>query len=202
MRNTWNLMTVALICAGLQAGCGGEGEDPTPHPGPKEVTLIMLKAMAAGDGAVAVACYDCSAEDKEYLVKTMPLLETIANLVNAATKAYGVDAWEAARDKAGIGMIMPDMADAEENMQCTITGDKAICTLQGLPHPLTLVRKGNLWLIVPQQEQLPLLQERGDILKSILATKAAIDAIIPKIGAKNVSADDICAEIKKAMSRQ
>jgi len=203
MRNTWSLIAAAVICAGLQAGCGGgddEEEGPPPPSGPKAVALTTLKAMAAGDGVAAVAFYDCSPEDKEYMIKTMPFLETIKNLVDAATKAYGVDAWEAARDKAGIGMRIPDMANAEKNMQCTITGDKAICTLQGLPHPLNLVRKDGLWLIVPQQAQLPLLHQRGDILKSILATKAAIDAIIPKVGAGNVSVDDICAEVKKAMS--
>ena len=199
MHNTWKLMTVAIICAGLQAGCGGNEESPTPLPKPKAVALTMLKAMAAGDGDTAAACYDCSDEDKEYLMSTMPFLETSANLVDAATKAYGVDAWEVARDKAGIGMIIPDMTNAEKNMQCTITGDRAICTLQGLPYPLNLVRKDGLWLIVPQQGQLPLLHQRGDILKSILTAKAAIDAVILKIGAKNISVDDICAEVKKAM---
>ncbi len=116
MRNAWNLMMAAFVCAGLQAGCGGKEGSSHPPSGPKEVALTMLKAMAEADGNVAVAYYDCSAEDKEYLISTMPFLKTIKKLVDAGTKAYGVDAWEAARDRAGIGMIMPDMTNAEKNM--------------------------------------------------------------------------------------
>ena len=202
MRNTWNLMMAAIICAGLQAGCGGKEDAPPPPSGPQAVVIAMLKAMAAGDGNTAVAYYDCSIEDKEYLMNTLPFRLTLMNLGNAGSKAYGADAWEAAKEKAGISAMAPNMANVEENIQCTITGDQAVCIPKGFASQLNLAKKGNQWLIVPQPGQLPMLHQRGDKLKSILTMKTAIDAIGLKVGAKNVSADDICTEVKKVMSRQ
>jgi len=203
MRNTWNLMMAAIICAGLQVGCGGGGgeeEGPPAPSAPEEVVLTVLKALAAGDGDTAVACYDCSTEDKEYMVHTMPFRRTLINLGNAGAKAYGADVWEAAQNKAGVGVIIPDMANAEKNIQCTIIGDKATCKLKGFLGTLNLAKRSGKWLIIPQPGQFPPLHQRGDILKSILTTKAAIDAVIPKVGVGNVSADDICAEVKKILN--
>jgi hypothetical protein len=205
MRNTWNWITAAIICAGLLAGCGGdnaEEEGPRQPDGPKEVALAMLHAIGAGDGGTAVAYYDCSPEDKEYLVKTMPFRQALIRLGNAGAKAYGADAWETAKDKANIREVVPDMDNARKNIQCEITGDTAICYMKGFSGALTLAKRGATWMVVPQEGQFPPLHMRGDILKSILATTAAIDAITPKIGAKNVSADDICTEVKKVLNIQ
>jgi hypothetical protein len=204
MRKLWNLMIAVVICAGLQTGCGGgnEEEAAAPPSGPKAVALKMLRAMASGDGLTAANCYYINTEDKEYLIKTMPFLGTVKNLVDAATKAYGDSVWTAASVKAKIGMTMPDMDHAEENMQCEIKDNRAMCILSGLPRPLNLAKIGDKWLIIPGRSQLPLLHQRGQILSDILRMKIAIDAIIPKIGAKDVSADDICAEVKEAMSKQ
>jgi hypothetical protein len=202
MRKTWNFMMAAVICAGLQAGCGGGDEETSSAPlGPKEVALAMLRAMIEGDGVTAVKYYHCSAEDKEYMIKTMPLLGTFKNVARAGTKAYGAETWEAARDKAKLGMLtVPDMNTAENDIQCTITGRIAVCKLEGIAS-WNLVKRGDTWLIIPHPTQLPLLDIRGDLLAASRKTKIAVDAIIPRIGAKNVSADDICAKIKKAIGR-
>ena len=204
MRKLWSLMIAVVICAGLQTGCGSNEEEAAAPPpsGPKAVALKMLRAMASGDGLTAADCYYTNADDKEYLIKTMPFLGTVKNLIDAATKAYGDSVWTAASDKAKIGMTMPDMDHAEENMQCEIKDNRAMCILSGLPRPLNLAKIDDKWLIIPRRSQLPLLHQRGKIISDMLRVKIAIDAIIPKIGTKGVSADDICAEVKKAMSKQ
>ncbi|MDP6544528.1 MAG: hypothetical protein QGH60_11090 [Phycisphaerae bacterium] len=201
MRNMWSLMAAAVICAGLQAGCGGgEEEAPPPPSGPKGVALTMLKAIAAGDGDVVVACYDCSIEDKEYMIKTMSFRRSLMNLGNAGAKAYGSEAWGAATEKAGMNALVPDMTNTEKNMQCTITGDKAVCTLKGFGGTLNLARRGGKWLIVPKRSQFPPLHMRGDILKSVLKTRSAIDAVTSNISDGAVSVDEACAEVKKILN--
>jgi len=203
MPKTRALMTAMIICAGLQFGCGAdEDADSTKDLGPKEVALAMLRAMAAGDGSAAAAFYDCSVDDKEYLIKTMPFLKTVHTLVTAATKAYGDDVWTEASATAGIGMIIPDMENAEDTLQCEIIENKATFIMRGLPRALNLHKKDGRWLIIPHSSQLPSLSQRGEIIKTMLEVKVAIDAIIPKVGSSGVSASDICAEVKAAMKRK
>jgi len=205
MRDMQSWIAVMIICTGLLAGCGAEEDvapPPPPPPGPKEVSLIMLRAMAAGDGPAAAACYDCSVEDREYLTKTMPFLDAAYRLVTAGTEAYGKSAWTAASDKANVGMIVPDIENAEQNMQCEISGKYATSTLKGLPNPLRLHKKGDRWLIIPEERQLPPLGQRGDVLKAMNKVKVAIEKVIPKIGAEGVSADDICNEVRKALNQK
>ena len=198
MRKTCNLTITLAIFAALQTGCGGKEETPPPDPtaAPKAVALTMLRAMDAGDGQAAVACYRCNAEDKEYMIKTMPFLSTVKDLVTAGIKAYGSSDWYTANDKTKVGMIMPEMENAETNIQCEIDGETARCILRGLPRPLLLSKIDGQWLIVPAREQLPPLHQRGDILNSMYKAKTAIEAIIPKVGAEGVSAEDICNEVR------
>ncbi|MDP6635112.1 MAG: hypothetical protein QGG42_09455 [Phycisphaerae bacterium] len=201
MRNKRHLIIAVIVFAGLQAGCGrNEGGSSSSSPsGPKAVALKLLEAIASGDGNAMASCYDCSTEDKEYLIKQMPFLETLHKLIDAGNKAYGEKVWVEASVKAQVGMIKPDLENAKRHMQCEITGDTAKCILKGLPKPLNLHKKGDQWLVIPQPRQLPPMSQRGDRLKSMRAAMIAIDAIIPKVGAANVSADDICAEVRKLL---
>jgi len=195
-------MTAVIFCAGLLFGCGSDDQAVSPEDlGPKEVSLAMLRAMDAGDGAAVVAFYDCSVEDKEYMMRTMPFLKTVHALVTAATNAYGDEAWTEASASSGIGMIIPDMSTAEDTMQCEIVENRATCIMRGLPRALTLHKKNGRWLIIPHPSQLPALSRRGEIIQTMLEVKVAIDAIIPKVGSSGVSASDICAEVKVAMKR-
>jgi len=195
-------MTAAIICAGLHFGCGGGAEEETPPApsGPKEVVLTMLKAIAAGDAGAAVACYDCSTENKEYMVKTMPFQKALMKIGAAGAKEYGAKAWRAAKDKAKLDLIIPELSTAETTTRCTIMGNVATCSLKGFRGSLNLAKRGKRWLIVPQPEQFPKLHLRGEIIESILLTKASIDEIRLRIGAANVSADDICAEVAKILN--
>ncbi len=127
MRKTWTLMTAVIICAGLHAGCGGSQDDAAPptSSGPEGVVLTMLRALADGNGVAMAACYDCSIEDKEYLIKTMPLQMTIHKLIDAGSKAYGKNVWLETTLKARVGMVKADLETAEDNIQSEITGDIA-----------------------------------------------------------------------------
>ena len=185
-----------VIWAGLQSGCGSNEEAAVPPSGPKAVILAMLESIAAGDADTAVSYYDCSVEDREHLMRTMPFYQTTMKLDDVGAKAYGRDVWEAAKDKAGISGTVPDMVAAKKDLQCTIEGDTAICKLEEYPRTWKLKKKGERWLIVPQEGQFPTMHRRGEVLKATFAAKTAIDAIMAKIETKNGLADDICAEVK------
>ncbi|MDP6047281.1 MAG: hypothetical protein QGG25_16855 [Phycisphaerae bacterium] len=203
MRKTWTLMTAVIICAGLHAGCGGSQDDAAPptSSGPEGVVLTMLRALADGNGVAMAACYDCSIEDKEYLIKTMPLQMTIHKLIDAGSKAYGKNVWLETTLKARVGMVKADLETAEDNIQSEITGDIAKCILRGLPRELILRKKGEKWLIVPRPSQIPSLSLRGGRLASMAETKEAIDAIIPKVSAGKIPVDDMCNEIRNILNR-
>ena len=200
MHKTWIIITALIIGASLQIGCGG-GDDtaansPKGPEGPKEVSLKMLRAIAASDGPTAVSCYYASLEDKEHMIKTVPWMVTARKLVEAANQAYGAETWTLASAKAKIGMITPDLKNADANIQCEINGDTAKCILRGLPHPLRLSKKNGKWLIIPEPRQRPPMSQRGRIIEQMETVRVAVEAIIPRVGTGNLSADDICAEIK------
>ncbi|MBT3198744.1 MAG: hypothetical protein HN350_02410 [Phycisphaerales bacterium] len=201
MRKTWILITALIICAGLQTGCGGGEETAAPDEpkgpeGPKKVALTMLRAIDSGDGPTLAACYDCSPEDKEYMINTMPLQQIIHKLIDAGNKAYGEDAWLQASIKAKVGMAKVNLATANQTMQCEITGNTAKCIAKGIPNPLYLHQKDGKWLILPRPGQFPPMAMRGQTLNAMPDTIKAIEAIILKIGTNNLSADDICNEIR------
>jgi len=194
------------ILTGLQIGCGGKGEEqagPEPlPPGPKGVAITLMRAQASGDGAAAAACYDCSAEDKEYIAKLAPFAASVHRLVTAANKAYGAEVWLEASVNARVGMRIPDVKNASSSLQCEITGNTAKCIMKGIPRPLTMHKKDGKWLIVPRVGEFPPLAQRGDKLKLLLKLQKAIEAAIPKVGAPGVSADAICKEIREAKEAQ
>ena len=205
MRKMWILMTAAIICAGLQTGCGGSDDETTviaPPPNePTAIVIAMLNSLASGDAETAVSYFICSTEDTEFLIRTMPLKHATMKLDKLGAEKYGLDDWREAKKPAGIESIVPDVTDLEDRVECTIVGNSAICQPEGFGGAIHLVKDNDKWAIIPTRGQFPPLQHRGDILKNIRAKSIAINSIIPKIAA-GASARDICNQVKAAMKSQ
>ena len=215
MANKWKLLAVLLMCTGLViGGCNdketpeGPGKPkpkPKPKPkvvGPKDVALEILKARSTGDGAAAVACSDCSEEDKAFMKKIYPVAGKMQAFASGGIKAYGEDAWMAAAKKADMEQIAapptPSLAGIEKKIQCKIEGDKATCTIEGAGDPIALVKKGGKWLALPD---LPPKAEREEMLKMMTMMGDAMAQVTPKIGKSGVTADQVFEELGKALQK-
>jgi len=209
-------MLAALVCVGLIFGCGDK-KDPDKKvqdkkvqdkkvqtgPGPKDVALAVLKAMETGDGEAMVSCYDCSDEDKAFMKQFTPIGANMHAFATAGAKAYGKDAWMAAAKKAEMEDIavspFPDFTDADKKMKCTVEGDKATCTLEGMDEPLKLVKKDGKWVAL--DDSLPPESERKKMLVPMTAMSKAMDAVQGKIGQTGVTADKIFEELIQAVAK-
>ena len=219
MGNRWKLLVVLLACGCLLLGCGEDKPDkptevkkpapaakpkPAPAPaapGPKAVALAMWKAMMAGDGEAVAAHMDCSDEDKELVKKTMPGLAKVANLSVAGIKKFGKEAWLAAAKKANMAHFAepPKEFDPEvlKTLTCKIEGDKATCNAEGIRKPLNLIKKGDVWLVVP--DDMPKKEARPQMIAMVSTTAKAADAAMGEIGKEGVTAEKVFEVFDKAL---
>lgn len=223
MRNgkrTW--VVIALIAAGIVAGCGNNEKDgdsdkkgdgksvskvnrpvPPKTPGPKDVALAIWRAVEKGDEKATIAHHDVSPDDKAFLMQGTQVMSTMTAFARAGIKAYGEEAWTAAATKAEMAHLaqppMPSLAGAETRVQCTIEGDKATCTLEGIPEPLVLVRKGGAWL--GAVKDLPPKDQRAEAMKEMSVMVRAMRSVTGKIGQPGVKADQIFQDFAQAMGK-
>lgn len=221
MGNRWKRLVVVLACAGLLIGCDkdkpekkkpaepAEVKKPTPPvtpappktSGPKDVALAILKAMREGDGEAVAAHTDCSAEDKAFIKKSMTIMGKAVAFSSAGLKAYGKEAWLAAAKKVDMEHFaeVPKELDpeAQKTLTCKVEGDKATCTIEGVKKPLELVKKGGVWLAVP--DEMPPKDQREQMLALVSATAKAAEAGMAKIGKEGATAETVFAEFAKAL---
>jgi hypothetical protein len=213
MGNRWKLLVVLLACGALLLGCDKDKPDkptkvkktgtaakPAPKPapaptalGPKAVALAMWKAMVAGDGEGVAACTDCSDEDKDLIKKTMPGMAKVAAFSVAGLKKFGKEAWVAAAKKAEMAHFAEPPKEFDprtlKTLTCKIEGDKATCNAEGIKKPLELIKKGDVWLIVP--DDMPKKEGRPQMIAMVSAMAKAAEAAMGEIGKEGATAEKV-----------
>ena len=144
MKTRWYLVSVALLAMGL-VGCGGQSDAPdaqgsgqTPH----DVFAAMQAAVAAGDDAAFIACFDLTEAQKPLMLATFDLAEASAALKAKATEVFGDEAAQRLR------IVVPFQDVATLDIEaCTFVdgGDTAVFVMPNGAE-LTLVKTDSGWL--------------------------------------------------------
>ena len=226
MGNRWKLLVVLLACGCLLLGCDKDkpakpakpakvtktvapakpAPKPKPAPAPvastpKAVVLAILKATSEGDGEAVAAHTDCSAEDKAFIKKSLSIMGKVVAFTIKGSKAYGKEAWAAAAKKADMANFAEPPKeldpDAQKTLKCKVEGDKAACTMEGVEKPLNLVKKGGVWLAVP--DEMPPKDKRAEMLAGMAPMAKAAEDATAKIGKPGVTAEQVFQGFAKAL---
>ncbi len=165
--------------------------------GPKAAMLKMAEAFKALDTNAILANTEISPKDKPYIEAMLKHIITIKTFENKLKAAYSSSELKA----AGFVFSNSDNIPTPEqidNMTFTVNGDKATATLNN--QTTNMVKKSGRWLIVFDNE-LPPVEDRDKIMSQLDDAGKILNDLMPKIGAKGVTAQDISDEYQAALRK-
>ncbi len=170
---------------------------------PKGTLNNLTEAMKAGDAKRLAACFAGPAEEKKVIVIQLETMCVMYQFSEAMEKAYGKEAV-----KRGMMGGAKDALKQLQTARVAVEGDtaKVFMTREGRPErtrpEMTMNKIDGLWYIENPMKrdghQMPKqMMERQE--KMIAAMKAAVKGILPEIGKKGVTAEQINKKLEAAM---
>lgn len=167
---------------------------------PRAVMLKVAEAFKTLDMDTILANMYVEPKDKPFVEAMFRYVGALKTFERKLKATYTSDELKVAGFTISDDDDIPTAEDVK-NMTFEVTGDTATATKEG-EKPTKLVKKDGQWLLT-FDESLPPVEKREQIITQISMARKIVTGLLPKIGAKGVTAQDIQdqyrAEILKAM---
>ncbi len=165
----------------------------------RRTLMDMTRGLKSGDKALLVSAFDAGPEDKVLLEMLFDSMIVMQDFEADMKKTYGEDAMKNVDIKMSQkGLDMSTLEEWKEDIRFKVQGDKAVATVKGQTVPMNLVKKGDKWLIVMEQQPIE-DKDREMFVQMMKSMMEVVNSARAKIGKEGYTAKKIGDEMKLDM---